>query len=86
MSKFTIAVAAYFRERPNRWIDGLEIAKVGGAYGSRTRISECRCLLGMDIDNRQRPVGDYRVSEYLYRPPAPERTLLDLLDETGAAA
>ena len=61
-------VAALFKSRPGEWIDGMEIAKYGGCYASRTRISECR-QLGMTIENRVRtmPAG-YKVSEYRYVP------------------
>ena len=51
--------------------------KVGGKFASRTRISECRTKLGMNIVNRQRmvdtPIGNYRVTEYAYMP-EPSRT------------
>lgn len=64
-------VAAYFRERPGRWIDGFELARIGGAYAWRTRVSECRTQLSMSIENRQRTVNRRTVSEYRYLPPAP---------------
>ena len=58
-------VAAYFRERPNQDIDGLELATVGGAYAWRTRVSDCR-KLGMVIESRilTKPNG---VKQSLYR-------------------
>lgn len=63
-------VADYFRARPNTWIDGMELAKVGGCYASRTRIAECRTQLGMTIANRviRRADGQAR-SEYKFEPP-----------------
>ena len=61
---FTGRVAHLFRSRPDTWIDGLEIAHVGGAYAWRTRLSECRSQFGMVIENRQRRVGRRVVSEY----------------------
>ena len=68
-----LKVAGLFMDRPNQWIDGMEIAKVGGIYGWRTRCSECRKLLGMEIENRVRQVGKYRVSEYRYIPKSLQR-------------
>ena len=61
-------VATYFAQRPRRWINGLALAGVGGVYAWRTRVSECRVQLGMQIDNRIRPVDGARVSEYRYTP------------------
>ena len=65
---FRDRLAAYFRQRPNVWIDGLELGKVGGGYAWRTRKSECCRQLGMRIVNRQRKVGRVTVSEYRYEP------------------
>lgn len=72
---FRDQVAAYFEARPGVWIDGRTLMQVGGAYASRTRISECRRDLGMQIDNRQRriPQADgsrYIISEYRWVPKA----------------
>lgn len=44
-----------FRARPGEWIDGREIARVGGFYGWRTRLSELR-RRGMNIVNRERRI------------------------------
>ena len=66
---YLAAVADYFRARPHVWLDGMEIAKVGGCYAHRTRVSNCRTKLGMTIENRQRKVGQVTVSEYRYVPP-----------------
>jgi hypothetical protein len=66
---FRDAVAAYFHARPHHWIDGMEIASVGGCYAFRTRISEVRRDLGMTITNRQRKRPDgSTLSEYRYEP------------------
>lgn len=63
-------LAAYFTRRPNVWIDGRELARVGGVYAWRSRISDLRrypwCFR---IDNRLRRVttdagDDVVVSEY----------------------
>jgi len=64
---YTARVAQRFLSQPGVWIDGLELARVGGMYGWRTRVSECR-VGGMRIDNRQRKVGRRTVSEYAYFP------------------
>lgn len=62
-------VADWFRANPNTWHDGMVIAQIGGCYAYRTRISECRTMLGMDIQNRLRKVGERTVSEYRFVPP-----------------
>ena len=64
------AVAAYFKAHPNQWIDGLELARVGGAYAWRTRVSDCHLQLGMTIENevRHMPNSRRKVSLYRYRP------------------
>ena len=63
------AVAALFKARPGEWIDGLVIADIGGVYASRTRISNCRTRLGMNIENKvlTLPNGSRR-SLYRYVP------------------
>ena len=64
------AVAHYFKAHPGQWIDGLELARYGGAYAWRTRVSECHTQLGMDIENdvRRVPNTHRKVSLYRYRP------------------
>lgn len=69
-------LAAYFRARPNTWIDGVELASVAGCYAWRSRCSDLRRPPhSMTIQNRQRHVksGSRRfvVSEYRYLPPDP---------------
>lgn len=74
-------LAAYFKARPNQWIDGRRLEDIAGRYAWRTRVSDCRRQLGMTIENRQRRVrrvlnldgedcdlGSYTVSEYRYVP------------------
>ena len=62
-------VAAFFRGRPDEWIDGRELMTVAGSYGWRTRVSDIRrAPYNMRIDNRQRRVGRFVVSEYRYVP------------------
>ena len=59
-------VAAYFKARPGQWIDGRDLMTVAGSYGWRTRVSDCRRPpYNLRIDNRQRRVGQYTVSEYM---------------------
>lgn len=66
---FLDRVAELFRSKPNEWIDGRVLAQVGGAYAWRTRVSECRRLRGMTIENRERkhPNG-WTISEYRWVP------------------
>ena len=70
---FTERVAAYFKERPNQWIDGNTLAEVGGCYAWRSRISDCRTQFRMAIENRQRRAKGqlgrvYTISEYRFIP------------------
>ena len=60
----TAAVAAYFKARPGQWISALELAQVGGLLAWRTRVSECRTQLGMQIQNKTHRVGRKLHSEY----------------------
>jgi hypothetical protein len=71
---FRQMVAAFFKARPNEWIDAVALEGVGGRQAWRTRVSECR-RQGMNIENRVRRernvIGDgYTVSEYRYVPEA----------------
>lgn len=49
-------LAAYFKSRPNVWVDGRDLATVAGAYAWRSRCSELRTQRGMTIENRCRTV------------------------------
>ena len=69
-STFRDRVASLLRSRANQWIDGRELATVGGAYAWRSRVSDCRQDLGMVIENRQRRVNGVVISEYRFVPPA----------------
>lgn len=66
---FRDRLAAYFREHEGRWIDGQELATVGGVYAWRSRCAELRTQLGMTIENRQRRQGRRLISEYCYHAP-----------------
>lgn len=63
-------VATLFMRKRGLWLDSSELAQVGGRCGWRTRVSECRTVLGMVIENRVRTIktatGKYVVSEYGY--------------------
>ena len=54
----TAKLAAYFKARPNVWIDGMELARVAGSYAWRSRISDVRREFGMVIENKQRRWND----------------------------
>lgn len=75
------AVARYFKARPDTWIDGRDVMQIAGAYGWRTRISDCRRQFQMRIDNRQRRVRSgghaFTVSEYRYVPASGQLNLLE---------
>jgi hypothetical protein len=63
---------AFFKARPGKWVDGLELAGVAGCYAWRSRCSDLR-KRGMNIENRTRRVTltDGEVitkSEYRYAP------------------
>lgn len=73
-SSLCASLAALFRAHRGEWLDGRELARVAGAYGWRTRISELRRPpYTMHIRNRQRRIarGDgsrFVVSEYAWLP------------------
>jgi hypothetical protein len=51
----TEKLAAYFQERPDTWIDGMELARVAGSYAWRSRCSDLRrAPYGLVIENRVR--------------------------------
>jgi len=72
----TDRVIAYLSERENRWIDGLDLASVGGSYAWRSRVSDAR-QRGYRIENRLRKEGSRTVSEYRLVRSTP-RTLSDI--------
>ena len=57
-------LAEYLKDPENAgaWIDGRELATIGGSYAWRSRISDCRTQLGMQIENRQRYMRDHALS------------------------
>jgi hypothetical protein len=74
MPRLNDRLAEFFRRRPGSWIDGRELASVGGVYAWRSRLSELRRPpFSMQIENRVRRVsrGDglsVKVSEYRFVP------------------
>jgi hypothetical protein len=67
----TEKVRAVFLANPGEWIDGRELANVGGYAAWRTRLSECRTEFGMAIENEVTRHDDYTVSKYRYLPGEP---------------
>ena len=65
---FRDRVALHLIQHRGEWVDARELMQIGGMMAWRTRVSEARVQLGMDIRNRTRKVGDITVSEYRYLP------------------
>ena len=85
-NRYLTAVEALFRSRPGEWIQWTAIAAIGGALAWRTRASECRTILGMNIENRLRRVNGKTLSEYRYLPPAePSQSVLSFGSKDEAA-
>jgi hypothetical protein len=64
-------VASFLRQHEGEWIPAIAFEPIAGRQAWRTRLSECRVLLGMDIANRVRLVrradgSSYKLSEYKY--------------------
>ena len=77
MTGFRAKVRAYFMAHPDEWVSADDLARIGGRYAWRTRVSDVRRLDGLTIVNRVRtvlaegsdvPQRAYRVSEYCYVP------------------
>ena len=76
---FRDAVAGLFRSQPDTWISAYALMQVGGALAFRTRVSECRTQLGMDVVNKvERDRNGVAQCFYMFRPHAPAQA--DLLD------
>ncbi len=70
---FTSRVAVFFLSHPHEWVSAIALESVGGRQAWRTRVSECRRTLRMDIRNRQYSVtrkdgSKFQLSEYCYIP------------------
>lgn len=66
-------VADHFKANAGKWISMQELAAIAGTGGWRTRVSECRVILGMHLENRTARVqlanGEkITQSHYQYRP------------------
>ena len=64
----TEAVRALFISRPHEWIDGRQLAQIGGYAAWRTRVSDCRKVYGMRIENEVETRPDLKISRYRYIP------------------
>lgn len=61
-------VADYLKSHAGQWVDGLALQEIGGRYAWRSRVSDCRVVLGMTIENRLRKQGQRTISEYRFVP------------------
>ena len=68
-------VASLFRAHPGEWIDGRDLARVGGYAAWRTRVSECR-RDGMVIENDVIREPNLTITRYRYVPPTPQQARL----------
>lgn len=61
-------MAGYFLRHEGELVSALTLMQIGGALAWRTRVSDCRRLLGMNIENelRRQPDGTQQ-SWYRYR-------------------
>lgn len=80
MKTFLERTAAFLRDHPNEWLQAREFESVGGRQAWRTRIAECRTVLGMNVENRLRRIKlaggtSYTLSEYRYVPTVQQREL-----------
>lgn len=65
----TERIADLFRSQPNEWLSAYQLMQVGGAMAWRTRCSECRTLLKMQIDCKvERDANGVAVSFYRFVP------------------
>jgi hypothetical protein len=61
-------IAAWFKAHPLQWIETVDLEKLGGRNAWRTRVSECRTKLHMNIENRQDKTTGRVISLYRYVP------------------
>jgi hypothetical protein len=65
---FAEQLAAYFKARPNVWVDGFDLAMVAGGYAWRTRVSDIRKPpFNMTIQNRQVRIAGSKAVASQYR-------------------
>jgi hypothetical protein len=82
---FRDRVAHFFKGHPGEWVSAYQLAKIGGLYAWRTRVSDCRTELQMVIENRvRRSVHGEAISEYRYVPAADPAPLGQGHDLNGA--
>ena len=60
------AVAAHFRQHQGHWVSAIDLMRCGGTLSWRTRVSECRRLLGMAIQNKTFTLDGQKRSLYRY--------------------
>ena len=58
--------AAIFRRHRRTWVSALRLMQVGGLLAWRTRVSDCRTLLGMRIEQRTERTPQGARSFYRY--------------------
>ena len=63
---FRDRVADLFKAHDGEWLNAQRLMAVGGMFGWRSRVSDCRKQLGMFIENRQSKEGKFTVTEYRY--------------------
>lgn len=62
---FTVKVARYLRSKRYQWVRAEALMRIGGQCAWRTRVSNCRRVLNMPIENRVTvKKNGVRVSEY----------------------
>ncbi len=64
----TERVRVLFLSRPGEWVDGRELAQVGGYAAWRSRVVDCRQQFGMAIENKTERRPHLTVSAYRYTP------------------
>jgi hypothetical protein len=61
-------VAGYFLTHENEWVSAMTLLELGGACAWRTRVSDCRRMLRMEIENKTERQADGTLkSFYRYR-------------------
>ena len=68
---YLLAVAAHFRAHPNEDIDNWTLMEIGGSQAWRSRVSDCRTKLGMNIPRPRevRSASGAKTTLYRYVPP-----------------